>query len=146
MVWHQVLSQNLTSLFWSESSIAFAELADTMEALSTADISQQLSSTFAHLATLQRKAKQLQDDQAQQDVVTFAGTGALNGGHSGVTSHQSPPICLILYSRRVWQDDRLCPGAWPSYPSSHSTLNRVKYIACIRIAGEMLRSMAERRE
>lgn len=49
-----------------------------MEALSTADISQQLSNTFSHLAALQRKAKQLQDDQAQQDVVTFAGTGVLS--------------------------------------------------------------------
>jgi len=60
---------------WSESSIALAEFADTMEALSTADISKQLSASFSHLATLQRKARQLQDDQAQQDVVTFAGTG-----------------------------------------------------------------------
>jgi hypothetical protein len=66
-----------------------------MEALSTADISQQLSSTFAHLATLQRKAKQLQDDQAQQDVVTFAGTGASDGCYSGVTPHQSLAICVI---------------------------------------------------
>lgn len=58
-----------------EFSIALAELADTMEALSTADISKQLSSTFTKLAALQRKARELQDEQAQQDVVTFAGTG-----------------------------------------------------------------------
>ncbi|KIM34480.1 hypothetical protein M408DRAFT_60084 [Serendipita vermifera MAFF 305830] len=58
----------------AEFSVALAELADTMEALSAADISKQLSTTFSKLATLQRKAKLLQDDQAQQDVVTFAGT------------------------------------------------------------------------
>ncbi|CCA75360.1 related to vacuolar protein sorting-associated protein vps5 [Serendipita indica DSM 11827] len=58
----------------TESSQALAELADTLEALSTSDISQQLSSSFSHLATVQRKAKQIQDEQANQDVVTFAGT------------------------------------------------------------------------
>ncbi|CAG8556066.1 17613_t:CDS:10, partial [Acaulospora colombiana] len=58
----------------AESSQALSELAETLEAVSTADISKQLSNAFSHLATVQRKAKELQDEQAQQDVITFAGT------------------------------------------------------------------------
>jgi hypothetical protein len=34
-----------------------------------------LAGAFSRLAIVQRKAKELQDEQAQQDVVTFAGTG-----------------------------------------------------------------------
>ncbi|PVG02045.1 Vps5-domain-containing protein [Serendipita vermifera] len=58
----------------AESSQALSELAETLEAVSTADISKQLSNAFSRLAIVQRKAKELQDEQAQQDVVTFAGT------------------------------------------------------------------------
>lgn len=58
----------------TEFSQSLSELAETLEALSTCDISMQLSSTFTYLAALQRKAKELQDDQAQQDMVTFVGT------------------------------------------------------------------------
>ncbi|KAG9055820.1 Vacuolar protein sorting-associated protein 5 [Serendipita sp. 407] len=58
----------------AEQSQALSELADALEILSGADISKQLSNTFSQLAIVQKRARKLQDEQAQQDVVTFAGT------------------------------------------------------------------------
>ena len=59
----------------AELSLGLGEFVETVEALSGADISNQLAGTLQNLAAVQNKAKKLQDDQAQQDAVTFAGTG-----------------------------------------------------------------------
>lgn len=59
----------------AELSLALGEFAEAIEALSGADISSQLASTLQNLGAVQNKARKLQDDQAQQDAVTFAGTG-----------------------------------------------------------------------
>lgn len=69
-----VRSMEAVSKQRTEFSTSLAELAETLEALSTCDISRQLSGTFVQLAALQRKAKEWQDEQAQQDMVTFVGT------------------------------------------------------------------------
>ena len=58
-----------------ELSLALSEFGETIDALSGTDISSQLAGTLQNLAAVQNKAKKLQDDQAQQDVITFAGTG-----------------------------------------------------------------------
>lgn len=59
----------------AELSLALGEFVETIEALSGTDISNQLASTLQNMMVVQSKAKKLQDDQAQQDAVTFAGTG-----------------------------------------------------------------------
>ena len=59
----------------AELSLALGEFVETVEALSGTDISNQLAGTLQNLAAVQNKAKKLQDDQAQQDAITFAGTG-----------------------------------------------------------------------
>lgn len=58
----------------TEFSQSLSELSETLEALAICDISKQLSSTLTQLAVVQRRAKELQDEQAQQDMVTFTGT------------------------------------------------------------------------
>jgi len=92
-----------------ELSPALSEFGETIEALSGTDISSQLAGTLQNLAAVQNKAKKLQDDQAQQDVITFAGTG------TGFT----PSSHLLLteeadfgYSSR---------GVWPYDPIRTST-------------------------
>jgi sorting nexin-1/2 len=59
----------------AELSLGLGEFVEMVEALSGTDISNQLAGTLQNLAEVQSKAKKLQDDQAQQDAVTFAGTG-----------------------------------------------------------------------
>lgn len=59
----------------AELSLGLGEFVETVDGLSGTDISNQLASTLQNLAAVQNKAKKLQDDQAQQDAVTFAGTG-----------------------------------------------------------------------
>jgi sorting nexin-1/2 len=71
-----------------------------MEALSTTDISKQLAATFENLAKLQRRAKELQDEQSQEDIVTFAGTveeyGRLIG--SVRVSRSAPFLSLLIHA------------------------------------------------
>lgn len=59
----------------AELSVGLGEFVETVEGLSGTDISNQLAGTLQNLAAVQNKAKKLQDDQAQQDAFTFAGTG-----------------------------------------------------------------------
>lgn len=86
-----------------ELSLALSEFGETIEALSGTDISSQLAGTLQNLAAVQNKAKKLQDDQAQQDVITFAGTG------EGFTPSSHPLLLgktnLRHYSRGVWPYD-----------------------------------------
>lgn len=66
----------------AELSLALGEFVEMIEALSGTDISSQLANTLQNLAAVQNKAKKLQDDQAQQDAFTFAGTGEAFIPHS----------------------------------------------------------------
>lgn len=54
---------------------AIAELSETLGALASSDLSKQLSYLLGVLAELQKKAKDLQDAQAKDDIVTIMGTG-----------------------------------------------------------------------
>ena len=52
-----------------------AEFSENIEALGACDMSKQLSHTLSVLAEVQRKAKELQDLQAREDVSTIMSTG-----------------------------------------------------------------------
>lgn len=59
----------------SEVALSINEFADNISALAACDVGKQLSSTLSLLADVQRKAKELQDIQARQDVATLMSTG-----------------------------------------------------------------------
>jgi len=86
-----------------ELSLALSEFGEMVEALSGTDISTQLAGTLQNLAAVQNKARKLQDDQAQQDVVTFAGTG--EGFHSQSHLPLLGGVDLGYCSRGVWPYD-----------------------------------------
>jgi sorting nexin-1/2 len=65
----------LIAIVLSEMATAIAELAETLGALASSDLSKQLSYLLGILADLQKKAKEMQDVQAKDDVVTIMGTG-----------------------------------------------------------------------
>jgi sorting nexin-1/2 len=52
-----------------------AEFSENIAALAACDMSKQLSQTLGVLADVQRKAKELQDLQAREDVSTIMSTG-----------------------------------------------------------------------
>ena len=52
-----------------------AEFAENIAGLSVCDMSKQLSHTLSVLAEVQKKAKELQDLQAREDVSTIMSTG-----------------------------------------------------------------------
>lgn len=52
-----------------------AEFSENIAALAACDMSKQLSNTLGALAEVQRKAKELQDLKARQDVSTIMSTG-----------------------------------------------------------------------
>lgn len=59
----------------SELSIATGEFSQAIADLSTSDVGKQLSGALAALAEVERKAQDLQNVQAQEDVVTIMSTG-----------------------------------------------------------------------
>jgi sorting nexin-1/2 len=52
-----------------------AEFSENITSLASCDMSKQLSHTLGVLADVQRKAKELQDLQAREDVSTIMSTG-----------------------------------------------------------------------
>ncbi|GJJ11414.1 hypothetical protein Clacol_005647 [Clathrus columnatus] len=58
----------------NEVALSINEFAENINALATCDVGKQLSSTLNLLADVQKKAKELQDLQARQDVATLMST------------------------------------------------------------------------
>ncbi|KAF8586437.1 Vps5-domain-containing protein [Ramaria rubella] len=69
-----VKSIDMVSKQRNEVAISMADFADNVAALSACDMGKQLSLTLGALADVQRKAKELQDLQAREDVSTIMST------------------------------------------------------------------------
>jgi sorting nexin-1/2 len=54
---------------------ATAEFAETIVVLSSSDLSRQLSQSLAALADVNKKARKLEDEQAQDDIILMMGIG-----------------------------------------------------------------------
>ena len=62
----------------AEVALSMAEFSENIAALASCDMSKQLSHTLSVLADVQRRAKELQDLQAREDVSTIMSTGGSN--------------------------------------------------------------------
>ncbi len=69
---------------WLELSIATGEFSQAIADLSTSDVGKQLSGALAGLAEVEKKSQDLQNVQAQEDVVTIMSTGKRTFTHSPI--------------------------------------------------------------
>jgi sorting nexin-1/2 len=121
-----------------ELSLTLSEFGETIEALSGTDISSQLASTLQNLAAVQSKAKKLQDDQAQQDAVTFAGTGE--------GFHPRPVLGILITDISVEEYGRMIQSVRVRATSFLHTLRLTHVSGSLRLAYQMLRPMAKCRK
>ena len=70
-------SSQSSSNMIAELAIASAEFAQTVSDLSASDVGKQLSISLAGLAEVEQKAHNIQDAQAEQDMVTLMSTGEI---------------------------------------------------------------------
>jgi sorting nexin-1/2 len=61
----------------TELAVASGEFAQTASDLSSSDIGKQLSISLAGLAEVEQKAHDIQNTQAEQDMVTLMSTGEI---------------------------------------------------------------------
>lgn len=61
----------------TDLSIATGEFSQAIADLSSSDVGQQLSGALAGLAEVEKKAQEMQNTQAQEDVVTIMSTGTV---------------------------------------------------------------------
>ena len=59
----------------AEVALSMAEFSENIATLASCDVDKQLSHTLGVLADVQRKAKELQDLQAREDVAIIMSTG-----------------------------------------------------------------------
>ncbi|KAF8597667.1 Vps5-domain-containing protein [Ceratobasidium sp. AG-I] len=69
-----VKSVEIVSKHRTEVAAATAEFADALMVLSNSDLSRQLSQSLAALADVHKKARKLEDEQSQDDIILLMGT------------------------------------------------------------------------
>jgi len=110
----------------AEVALSMAEFAENIAALSACDMSKQLSHTLSVLAEVQKRAKELQDLQAREDVSTIMSTGKnLNDLIVLCLFFHSVPVTVDEYARLV-NSVRVCCDA-----SCFSRANQQSYSARI---------------
>lgn len=91
----------------AEVALSMAEFSENIAALASCDMSKQLSHTLSVLADVQRRAKELQDLQAREDVSTIMSTG---GSNLAVWSRFTADE--FRHSRRVCTACEFCAGMY----------------------------------